>query len=476
MNSGIKRAGLAALMALGTALAVEAWAAEVPSITKARDYPCWRGPNGNGSAPDPGFKLVDDMSKAKLLWTSEEEIASDCKGRWAGGFSSPVVADGRVFLFYYRPHGRRTFEYNDEDKETGGSRNPTSEWHADDVVHCFNAQTGKTLWKHVDERGLIGAHWKSSGHYTPCATDGRVFVVGTTGRLYALDAASGKPAWESYLDDRYKDAFERSKAAGESVFKREGFNQVPCAVDGVVAVAAAGGIVGLDAASGRKLWGPVKTAGGHGGRGVGAQTIPVLWTHKGTRYFVVANTCIEPRTGKVLWQIPDALTTTAPCVTEDYYICSGIAGPKGTKAPAAGSTCFRITPEKFEKVWSLPAGRSPTMGCTDVVCGPYFVQEGTEARNIFVIEIATGKQVATIPEGFRMFGYSPLSCQGMVFGGMYRLTHFKIGPTEFRNVSVPELPGRWCNSCSPALADGRLYYRTVKNLVCYDLRDTSAGR
>jgi hypothetical protein len=110
------------------------------------------------------------------------------------------------------------------------------------------------------------------------------------------------------------------------------------------------------------------------------------------------------------------------------------------------------------------------------VCGPYFVQEGTEARNIFVIEIATGKQVATIPEGFRMFGYSPLSCQGMVFGGMYRLTHFKIGPTEFRNVSVPELPGRWCNSCSPALADGRLYYRTVKNLVCYDLRDTSAGR
>jgi hypothetical protein len=263
-----------------------------------------------------------------------------------------VVADGRLFLFYYMPHGRKTFEYNEEDKKTGCSRNPSSEWHADDVEHCFDAQTGKTLWKHLDERGLIGAH-----------------------------------------------------------------------------------------------------------------TTPVLWTHKGTRCFVVANTAIEPKTGKVLWQIQDALTTTVPCVTEDYYICSGIAALKGAKEPAAGSTCFRITP-----------GRSPTVGCTDVVCGSYFVQKGDIARNIFVIEITTGKQAATIPEGFRMFGYSPLSYQGMVFGGIYRLTHFKIGPTEFCNVPVPELPGRWCNSCSPALADGRFYYRTVKNLVCYDLREAGVGR
>jgi hypothetical protein len=116
------------------------------------------------------------------------------------------------------------------------------------------------------------------------------------------------------------------------------------------------------------------------------------------------------------------------------------------------------------------------MGCTDVVCGPYFVQEGTEARNIFVIEIATGKQVATIANGFRKVGYSPLSCQGMVFGGMYTLTHFKIGPQEFCEVNVPKQPGGWCNSCSPALAGGRLYYRTVKNVVCYDLRETGAAK
>jgi outer membrane protein assembly factor BamB len=238
-------------------------------------------------------------------------------------------------------------------------------------------------------------------------------------------------------------------------------------VDGVVAVVA-GSVLGFEAATGKKLWTTAISGGSSGGRG--EHTIPVIWTHKGTKYFVVANTCIEPKTGKVLWQIPGANTTTAPCVTENYYICSGLAGPKGQKEPAAGSTCFRITPQGAEKVWSMAPGRSPTMGCSDVVYGPYFVQEGTEARNIFVIEIATGKQVATIDNGFRKVGYSPLSCQGMVFGGMYTLTHFKIGPKEFCEVKVPKEMGGWANSCSPALVGGRLYYRTNKHLVCYDLR------
>ena len=45
------------------------------------------------------------MSKARLLWTSDQEIASDCQGRWAGGFSSPVVADGRASPAQHQPVG-----------------------------------------------------------------------------------------------------------------------------------------------------------------------------------------------------------------------------------------------------------------------------------------------------------------------------------------------------------------------------------
>jgi hypothetical protein len=33
---------------------------------------------------------------------------------------------------------------SEQDKKTGGSHNPTTEWH-DDVAHCFDAKTGQTL-------------------------------------------------------------------------------------------------------------------------------------------------------------------------------------------------------------------------------------------------------------------------------------------------------------------------------------------
>jgi len=86
-----------ALVLLVLLPAAGAVAAEPPT-----DWPCWRGPNGDGSAPDPGFKLVDDLAKAKLLWKSEEPIPSNAEriDSWRAGYSSPIFADGRVFLFY----------------------------------------------------------------------------------------------------------------------------------------------------------------------------------------------------------------------------------------------------------------------------------------------------------------------------------------------------------------------------------------
>jgi len=446
------------------------------------EWPCWKGPVGGGVAPDPGCKLVDDLSKARLVWTSADPIpyGYETKGGWQGGFSSPVVSDGRVFLCYARPHGREKFEYTEEDiKDLGGKTNqrgaigdktPWRLWHADNVMHCFDAADGKTLWRYVDERGLMGDFGKSGGHYSPCVHAGRACAVDTTGRLYCVDAQTGKLAWETYLSDANKDAFERSKAAGKSVFGTRQFNQAPSALDGVVAIGmTVSDVVGFDLTSGRRLW-SVKVQGCSGGRGL--TPIPVIWTHKGKKYFVAANTALEPKTGKVLWQIPGALTETVACVTEDYYVCSGF-GAGGRSKEGAGSTCFRVTLDKFEKLWSLAPNRHPAMHCTDVICGPYFVQaadDGDDARNIFVIELATGKQVATIKDTFRLLGYSPLSCQDQVFGGMYQATNFKISGADSRLLCVSKERGGWANSCSPALAGGRLYHRTMTHLVCYDLR------
>ena len=65
------------------------------------DWPQWRGPNRDGVAPNSP-KLLDAWPKGgpKLLWKSDP-IPGGPSGRFApdGGAGSPVVADGRVFLF-----------------------------------------------------------------------------------------------------------------------------------------------------------------------------------------------------------------------------------------------------------------------------------------------------------------------------------------------------------------------------------------
>jgi outer membrane protein assembly factor BamB len=185
-------------------------------------WPCWRGPLGGGVAPDPGFTLVEDLGKATLVWTSADQVpyGYETSGGWQGGYSSPIVADGRVFLGYVRPHGREVFDMTAEDiRDLGGKKTQrhsmtvNSPWriqHGDDVIHSFDAVTGKTLWRYVDERGLMNTCDNDGGHFTPCVSGGKVCMYGSTGRFYCVDAVTGKLVWETYLNDANKDAFELS--------------------------------------------------------------------------------------------------------------------------------------------------------------------------------------------------------------------------------------------------------------------------
>ena len=88
-------AGLAAVVSLAQA---------GESDMTATDWPSWRGPSAKGSAAVDAAKLMDDPSQARLVWESEAEIppsGNNHLGKWTTGWSSPCVADGRVFLFWY---------------------------------------------------------------------------------------------------------------------------------------------------------------------------------------------------------------------------------------------------------------------------------------------------------------------------------------------------------------------------------------
>ena len=156
------------------AIALAATAAD-----KRANWPQWRGPNGDGSAPG---------EKAPTTWSDSKNLKWKLKLPGSGA-SSPIVWNDRVYITSYSGYGAGR----------GGGNSRDLKRH----VVCADAKNGKLVWKKefaptaaVSQYGGMGVpeHGYASG--TP-ATDGKALFIffGTSGVL-ALDL-SGKQLWQT---------------------------------------------------------------------------------------------------------------------------------------------------------------------------------------------------------------------------------------------------------------------------------------
>ncbi len=135
------------------------------ALPAAADWPQWGGPERNFTAATKGLAAAWPEGGPKRLW--QRELGE--------GYSGLAVVDGRLYTLY----------------REGG----------DEVVIAVAADSGKTVWQHrypVPLEGLNTEHGPGP-HATPLVVDGRVFTVGSRGRLLALDAASGEVLWRQEL-------------------------------------------------------------------------------------------------------------------------------------------------------------------------------------------------------------------------------------------------------------------------------------
>ena len=83
------------------------------SFAKGKDWPCLRGPYGNGSAVPCERDLIDQWHDIRLTWKSEGRMPnSHAYGGpegtitlTQGGYAGPVVVDGRVYCRWWEPSG-----------------------------------------------------------------------------------------------------------------------------------------------------------------------------------------------------------------------------------------------------------------------------------------------------------------------------------------------------------------------------------
>ncbi|MFP4044578.1 MAG: PQQ-binding-like beta-propeller repeat protein, partial [Rhodosalinus sp.] len=169
-------------------------------------WPQLHGPFCNGTTIDGGYQLISKISDMRKVWESEAYVPPSSHHGIRPGFASPVVANGRVYVYFTWPSGLSTnpAEVSKEQAkalDTGRrDRTDRSDKPGDDHVLCIDALTGKTIWHRVFEgQGdtLLGSG-KGGGHGTMCVKDGRAYAFGMAGWIYCLDAVSGETLWAEH--------------------------------------------------------------------------------------------------------------------------------------------------------------------------------------------------------------------------------------------------------------------------------------
>ena len=335
------------------------------SVAIAGDWPNWRGPDCSGSATDCGEELVEDISQAKRVWSSEEATKPCFGGKgvtW--GYSDFAIVDGKVYMAYGEGSGplardefllMKKLWTKGSGHLRGGKKPEDAEWLAkictkvrgDDGMICLNAKTGRTLWKTIyKEHGVNHQFIRAPSQYsyqaTPCVgTDrtGRKVVVlfGTSLRVYGLDAQTGEPLWESdagplalkfsmqFMDVCFRPGRQDWKSNARNPEEGLSYDSCPMIADGVVALnchdkGAGAAVTGLELATGRRLWTVPDS--------LDMYASPIRWVYqpdpndpKSRREFFICHTggprgrklkgkiapgilkCIEARTGKVMWSL-----------------------------------------------------------------------------------------------------------------------------------------------------------------------------
>jgi len=476
--------------------ALKAEKAESATDALREDWPAWRGADGRNASAAKGLELVDDFDQAKLAWVSDEELPTgrgpDTRGKQrkvvgaplTGGWASPVVADGRVFQFYYVPSGN-SYSWGVEKLIKDDADRAAYRIHlvdADDVVQCFDARTGRTLWKRVFPlAGLNYASFNKSGpQLTPCVAGGRVFAMGSAGRMYGLDAQTGTLLWQTDIGRR-AEIMENHRAylksVGQQYGARSDMNTALTAAGSVVVTCdhswtkggdknfryeIASGLMAFDQKTGKVRW-----------------HLPGLGTAGASRWreYLLASTkegaiCIEPETGKIIWTLPDTGGPGLLPVGDDYLVCN-----TGGKKKEGALACYRLSPQKQELVWELPSGTAYSDYVSPVIMDGYVF---TGRKQMTCIELATGKVKETSASG----------PSGSLMGGSGRLLYWTdLGHTAPSAVLAVAEPGKMTakpfvlNVAGPydttihfPMVDGRFIVRLSDRLACHDLRAANAVR
>jgi outer membrane protein assembly factor BamB len=328
-----------------------------PAFLQGDDWPEFRGAGRTGVWNETGILETFPANGLTVRWRTPIHA----------GYAGPSVSRGRVFLTdSRRTVGNRAIERALALDEQSGAILWTQEWPAD--------YTGLQLIYAIGPRA------------TPTVDGDRVYVLGAMGRLLALEAATGKIAWQKDFVRDFDASIPSWGMAGAPL------------VDGDRLIALVGGepnakVVAFNKHTGEEVWRALSSDWEPG------YNQPTIITHAGVRQLIIwhprAVSSLDPATGKIYWEVPSevdmGMTVATPVHHGSHLLVTSFYN---------GARMLRLDDDEpgARMLW---AGKSNSEIATDaihstistpVIDGDYIygVDSHGELR---CLELATGKRV-----------------------------------------------------------------------------------
>lgn len=410
---------------LGLALATTVFSAD------STDWGTFRGPSGNGVVP----ALANAKWSLKQVWKSPTNL----------GFSSFAESGGKVYTLVTG--------------ETDGNSGET--------IVCLDEKTGKQLWSKPlsivpkytggGDSGTPDNKGGDGSRSTPVVNAGKVYVIDSMLGVFCFDAATGKEVWKH---DVMKDN------AGVQI-KWE--NAASPVIDGDVLLLAGGGagqaLIGLNKNTGKVMW------KGEDDKMTHATPVlaDILGVHQAIFFTQTGLVAVDPQKGSVIWRAPfpyKVSTAASPVVFEDIVYCSAGYGvgagafkisKSGGKLEA--TQIWRRENQCFNH-WSTPVvkdgylygmfsfkeyGAGP-LACVDIRTGEdKWAEKGFGPGQVI---LAGDKIIATSDKG--------------------EIVVVEASPDKYKEVARKDvLDGKvWSY---PILANGKIFARSTTEGVCLDV-------
>ena len=403
---------------------------------RADDWPQWRGLNRDSVWNETNIMESFPTERLKISWRAPVGPA----------FSSPVVAQGRVFV---------------TDAQISRAR-------ARERVLCFDAKTGRTLWTHSYQVDYAPWAFDPKNPFgprpTPIVDGSRVFTLGARGHLFCLNTGDGTVVWKKKFENKSQDSTFTPSPLIESnllILVLDGLPTGPC-------------VVALDKNSGKEIWGALEEPA--------TMSSPIVVTAAGKRQLIVwtqgAVSSLDPLTGKLNWRerYPGASTYAIPTPVShgDLLLVNGVM--------------FKLDHEKPGASILWPDRRPPSRQTSSDTSAPMLQGDHSFACNLsgelVCVEARSGRVVwetnrVTDTTSGASIHITRNGKSALLFTDKGDLIRAQLAADGYREISRARLlnstypfGGKKCVWTPPAYANGHVFARSDEEMVCASLAAT----